>query len=54
MREEEELLTTDQRLDLMQIPEDEWIMGTYYTFSKRDLDIINKRSPEYSLIRRIS
>jgi hypothetical protein len=30
----------------MQIPEDEWIMGIYYTFSKRDLEIINKRRRE--------
>lgn len=30
----------------MQIPEDEWILGTYYTFSKRDLEIINKRRRE--------
>ncbi|EFV74630.1 transposase [Bacillus sp. 2_A_57_CT2] len=41
-----ELLTPDQRLALMQIPEDEWILGTYYTFSKRDLEIINKRRRE--------
>ncbi|MCS1390271.1 MULTISPECIES: Tn3 family transposase [Lysinibacillus] len=41
-----ELLTPDQRLGLMQIPEDEWILGTYYTFSKRDLEIINKRRRE--------
>lgn len=32
-----ELLTPDQRQTLMQIPEDEWILGTYYTFSNRDL-----------------
>lgn len=41
-----ELLTPEQRQALMQIPEDEWIVGTYYTFSKRDLDIINKRRRE--------
>jgi TnpA family transposase len=41
-----ELLTTDQRLDLMQIPEDDWIMGTYYTLSKKDLAVINKRRRE--------
>lgn len=41
-----ELLTTDQRQSLMQVPEDEWIMGTYYTFSKQDLEIISKRRRE--------
>lgn len=30
----------------MQVPEDEWVLGTYYTFSKRDLKIINKRRRE--------
>lgn len=38
-----ELLTLEQRQALMQIPEDEWVLGTYYTFSKRDLEIINIR-----------
>jgi TnpA family transposase len=41
-----ELLTPEQRQALMQIPEDEWVLGTYYTFSKRDLEIINKRRRE--------
>lgn len=41
-----ELLTLEQRQVLMQIPEDEWVLGTYYTFSKRDLEIINKRRRE--------
>jgi TnpA family transposase len=41
-----ELLTPEQRQALMQIPEDEWVIGTYYTFSKRDLEIINKRRRE--------
>lgn len=41
-----ELLTPEQRQVLMQIPEDEWVLGTYYTFSKRDLEIINKRRRE--------
>ena len=41
-----ELLTPEQRQTLMQIPEDEWVLGTYYTFSKRDLEIINKRRRE--------
>ncbi|MCC3357273.1 Tn3 family transposase [Bacillus sp. REN16] len=38
-----ELLTPEQRKAFMQIPEDEWILGTYFTFSKRDLEIVNKR-----------
>jgi len=41
-----ELLTTEQRQFLMQIPEDDWIEGTHYTFSKQDLVIINKRRRE--------
>lgn len=41
-----ELLTPEQRQALMQIPEDEWVLGTYYTFSKRDLEIINIRRRE--------
>lgn len=41
-----ELLTTEQRQFLMQIPEDDWIGGTHYTFSKQDLEIINKRRRE--------
>lgn len=41
-----ELLTPEQRQAFMQIPEDEWILGTYFTFSKRDLEIVNKRRKE--------
>ncbi|GEK35344.1 hypothetical protein KSI01_28770 [Kurthia sibirica] len=41
-----ELLTDNQRTELMQIPTDEWILGTYYTFSERDLAIILKRRRE--------
>lgn len=41
-----ELLTPEQRQTLMQIPEDEWVLGTYYTFSKQDLEVINKRKRE--------
>ncbi|PHC04759.1 DDE transposase [Bacillus toyonensis] len=41
-----ELLTPEQRQAFMQIPEDEWVLGTYYTFSRRDLEIINKRRKE--------
>ena len=41
-----ELLTPEQRQSFMQIPEDEWILGTYFTFSNRDLEIVNKRRRE--------
>ncbi|MFC9655384.1 Tn3 family transposase [Bacillus subtilis] len=41
-----ELLTPEQRQALMQIPEEEWVLGTHYTFAKRDLEIINKRRRE--------
>lgn len=41
-----ELLTPEQRQALMQLPEDEWILGTYFTFSKRDLEVVNKRRRE--------
>ncbi|WP_324657975.1 Tn3 family transposase [Bacillus altitudinis] len=41
-----ELLTPEQRQAFMQIPEDEWILGTYFTFSKRDLEIVDKRRRE--------
>ncbi|MFE0506440.1 Tn3 family transposase [Peribacillus butanolivorans] len=41
-----ELLTTDQRNLLMEIPEDDLIEGTYYTFSNQDLEVINKRRRE--------
>ncbi|MEY9970658.1 TnpA family transposase [Lysinibacillus sp. RC46] len=40
------MFTPEQRQALMRIPEDEWVLGTYYTFSKRDLEIINKRRRE--------
>ncbi|WP_442951781.1 hypothetical protein [Paenibacillus sp. GYB006] len=39
---ERELLTENQRNELMQIPADEWILGSYYTFSEQDLAIILK------------
>lgn len=37
-----ELLTSDQRNVFMQIPDEDWIAGSYYTFSKEDLETINK------------
>lgn len=41
-----ELLTENHRNELMQIPADEWILGTYYTFSEQDLAVILKRRRE--------
>lgn len=41
-----ELLTENQRNELMQIPADRWILGSYYTFSEQDLAIILKRRRE--------
>ncbi len=38
-----ELLTNEQRQSFIQIPEDELVVGTYYTFSNSDLELINKR-----------
>lgn len=46
-----ELLTSKQRQTLMQMPEDEWVLGTYYTFAKRDLEIINKRREKKTVVR---
>ena len=37
-----ELLTLEQRENLMKIPEEDWALGSYYTFSKEDLELINK------------
>ena len=37
-----ELFSVEQREQFMKISEDEWILGTYYTFSKYDLKIINR------------
>lgn len=37
-----EFFSQEQRDEFMKIPEDEWILGTYYTFSKHDLEIIKR------------
>ena len=37
-----ELFSKEQRKLFMKYPEDEWTIGSYYTFSKYDLEIINK------------
>ena len=41
-----ELFTEDQRNSFMKIPEDEFSIGSYYTFSKEDLEIIMKHRKE--------
>ncbi len=41
-----ELFTKDQRNSFMKIPEDEFSIGSYYTFSKEDLEIIMKHRKE--------
>jgi len=38
-----ELLTSDQRDNILKIPDEEWLLGSYYTFSKEDIELINKR-----------
>ncbi|AKG05845.1 hypothetical protein AAV35_013740 (plasmid) [Salimicrobium jeotgali] len=38
-----ELLTNEQRQSFIKVPEDELVVGTYYTFSNSDLELINKR-----------
>ena len=34
-----ELLTLEQRENFMKIPEEDWALGSYYTFSKEDLEL---------------
>lgn len=41
-----ELLTIDQRKSFMKVPEDECIVGSYYSFSKQDLEIIKRHRKE--------
>ncbi len=44
-----ELLTAEQRQEFMQIPADnDWDLGTYYTFSQHDLDIINNHRRDHN------
>lgn len=38
-----ELLTSEQRENIIKIPDEEWLLGSYYTFSKNDITLINKR-----------
>ena len=41
-----ELLTEEQRTAIIHPPDDDWSLGTYYTFSKTDLEVIDKRRKE--------
>ncbi|OHW61203.1 Tn3 transposase DDE domain protein [Andreesenia angusta] len=41
-----ELLTEEQRIGIIQPPEDDWALGTYYTFSNMDMEVIEKRRKE--------
>lgn len=44
-----ELLTAEQRIEFMQIPSaSDWDLGTYYTFSDHDLDIINNHRRDHN------
>jgi TnpA family transposase len=44
-----ELLTAEQREEFMQILSDsDWDLGTYYTFSQHDLDIINNHRRDHN------
>ena len=41
-----ELLTKEQRVNFMKYPEDDWSIGSYYTFSKDDIEIIKSHRKE--------
>ncbi len=45
-----ELLTPEERLKYLQISSDlsEWELGTYFTFTQRDLEIIRRRRRDYN------
>lgn len=43
-----ELLTTDQRQELMTPPNGEWELAAYYTFSQHNLEIINRHRRDYN------
>lgn len=43
-----ELLTTDQRQELMTPPNGEWELASYYTFSEHDSEIINHHRRDYN------
>ncbi|WP_054943659.1 Tn3 family transposase [Paenibacillus ihuae] len=45
-----ELLTPEERMQYLQIPPDlgEWELGTYFTFTQHDLEIIQQRRRDYN------
>nr|WP_238351866.1 DUF4158 domain-containing protein [Brevibacillus brevis] len=45
-----ELLTPEERLQYLQIPPNlgEWELGTYFTFTQHDLEIIQQRRRDYN------
>lgn len=45
-----EFFTQEQKEEFMKIPKDEWVLGTYYTFSKHDLEIIKKHRTDENRI----
>ncbi|WP_010503696.1 Tn3 family transposase [Paenibacillus elgii] len=47
-----ELLTPEERMQYLQIPPDlgEWELGTYFTFTQHDLEIIQQRRRDYNRI----
>ncbi|MEH6891855.1 hypothetical protein V7024_19630 [Bacillus sp. JJ864] len=42
-----ELLTPEQRQAFIQIPEDEWVLGTYYTCSDTSLSALYNNKLQY-------
>lgn len=47
-----ELLTPEERLQYLQIPTDlsEWELGTYFSFTQHDLDVIQRRRRDHNRI----
>ncbi len=43
-----ELLTPEQRLEMKSLPNEEWELGVYYTFSKYDIENIKKHRRDYN------
>lgn len=43
-----ELLTPEQRLEMKILPNEEWELGVYYTFSKYDIENIKKHRRDYN------
>ncbi|GMA65609.1 hypothetical protein GCM10025859_61650 [Alicyclobacillus fastidiosus] len=45
-----ELLTPEERLKYMEIPNDidEWTLGTYFTFTSHDIEVIRRHRRDYN------